>query len=713
MAIFGFLILVLVGWAAYWVFISGPGNTKIFVEYHKDHNVVRKEIQDQGGIHKVEGDNIRRLEDIGYEVTEYYENAVELVKTADRRRSKVTLIHAHSGKKLIGVSYHKRGQEREIFSFKDPVREDEDAVESLHRHVGSFITSSRSSVDGDRLRRHFSITTDEPASEDTESPRPETSPGGGSAESRIDSEKMEMTFDRPGSSTILAKTFLASYTVLSTSQMERLRQGEKITLEDVELGAILNHQNSGDSRSQTFLFNVVAASAASALDEIAYLNDDQEVELRWADVDNLDVSTAADFTRWQSDGPLPKHQQMAEDMSAKIVIEMDELPDGSETIRCTNFVRKKETDMQEKTSSEPDETASESNREAAYATSSGNNAASDRSAARSRLRGGEATDEQASKLHEAMNLSEYDPESAGLDLQELKEKFRIIDPEGVKTLRDGRRLFIGGVPMSDRVFADKPNVKSILLFNVMTEGALTEARTIIDEGDNDQISYAELGQINLCGALFEERTDNPLSPEDTPLEGQKANVAVDLTKENGQLTLRVKDFNPGPHKDHFLSYPLNIDGVSTRLSPRRYSSQNDLISIGDFESWFTLLSHKESCDLRRGGTVELKNVRLQEIEILTGIDAHDDLDVQRRYYFSVLAKEDLSDLDRVAIARDHQVYIDYYAFKNTPFYFRQSLPSYSSLTEADPLPNHDLTIGDRCDISLTMTDPTIVASCDP
>lgn len=337
---FGLLILVLVLWAAYRILISGPGSNKSFVEYYNDHNAVRKDIQDKGGIHKVEGENIRQLENIGYEVDEYYENAVELVKTTDRRRSKVTLTHDHTGKKLISVSYHKRGQ-GEVLSFKKMVYEDEGAVESLHRHVDSFIDSSRSSTDEGQLKRHFSISTDESASEDTERSKPEVSSNEASADLEADSRETETTLGhRDGNPTILAEDFLDQYTVLSPSQMSRLRNGEKIILNDVELGQKISHKNSGDSRVETLLFNAFSAESADALDDIAYFNDQDKAEVRWDEVADI-PNTSASYTVWQRDLPKAYQQRITEGQTAKVAVNLDHSPDGSEKLEVSNFVVEK------------------------------------------------------------------------------------------------------------------------------------------------------------------------------------------------------------------------------------------------------------------------------------------------------------------------------------------------------------------------------------
>jgi len=513
MEIFGFLLFLLLLWASYRIFVSGPGSQKSFLQYYQDQNDLRKWIQDQGGIHKVESENIRRMENAGYATEEYGENFVSFRKWNSSGYMEVKITYGQEKRRHLQVGYH---------------RDDK-----------SETTTPRNKTD---------VIVDE--SEDT-------------------IQILNQAVDRH----------------LSSSQ----------AVSDVK-----------NSAADQFKVSVPASNRQNSTGG-----------------ENLN-------SQEQSKNPIGKMEN----------------------------------------------------------------------------------------IREAMSLEEHDQRPSDLSIRDIKDKFHIIDKQNVNTLRKGKACSAGSVIMAKRAFINDPDVKSAFQFNVMTEGALSEARAMISESGYGRITRAALSQIDFCGALFMEPAESPLPHDRIPLEGERANISIKLTRSNNHA-LEVEDFNPGPHKDSFVSYPMTVGGVTTNLSPRRHSTRNDLINVEDFEEWFTLLSREDSRSLRSGNTVTLRGVRLHEIETLTGGGAPEDLSSQKIYFFSVVAEEDLTDLDRVALARQEGIYIDYFSFKNSLGYFKQSLPSYSSLTEEDPLPDHDLVVGDRCDISLGMANPdvgmidTIVDNCDP
>ena len=513
MEIFGFLLFLLLLWASYRIFVSGPGSQKSFLQYYQDQNDLRKWIQDQGGIHKVEPENIRRMENAGYATEEYGENFVLFRKWNS------------SGYMEVKITYDKE------------------------------------------KRRHLQVGYHRDDKSETTTPRNTT----------------DVIFDE------------IEHTIQALNQ------------------AVDRH---------LFLDQAVSDVKNSAADQFKV---------------SVPASNRQDST-------------------------------GGENVDSQEWSKKPSGKME--------------------------------------------------NIREAMSLDDHDRRPSGLNMKDIEDRFHIIDKKDDDTLRKGKACSAGSVIMAKRAFINHPDVKSTFQFNVMTEGAFSEARAMISESSDSRITRAALSQIDFCGALFMEPAESPLPHDRIPLEGERANISIKLTRSNNHA-LEVEDFNPGPHKDSFVSYPMTVGGVTTNLSPRRHSTRHDLINVEDFEEWFTLLSREDSRSLRSGNTVTLRGVRLHEIETLTGRNAPEDLSSQKVCFFSVVAEEDLTDLDRVALARQEGIYIDYFSFKNSLGYFKQSLPSYSSLTEEDPLPDHDLVVGDRCDISLGMANPTagmidtVVDNCDP
>lgn len=155
MSFFLIIVLLILGWFLYRVFISGAGGGRSFVQFYKDHNEIRHDIQKKGGIHNVEYQNIKRLKEKGYKVSEYGENFVEMTRKDNNGQSNVSIIHGKGGKSLKLELYTQNG--KEIISIQNKMRSSNGAIETLSRSISKYLESSVSidKLDKEKIRSHF------------------------------------------------------------------------------------------------------------------------------------------------------------------------------------------------------------------------------------------------------------------------------------------------------------------------------------------------------------------------------------------------------------------------------------------------------------------------------------------------------------------------------------------------------------------------------
>lgn len=154
LAVIGLLIL---GWFLYRVFVSGGRGGRSFVEFYRDQNEIRHEIQSKGGIHKVESENINNLRKKGYEISEYGENFVKMNMKNRYGRSEVSVIHGNDGKSLEFCFYNLSGDR--LLRMKEKMRSSNGAIDTLQRAVEGYVSGS---FENEELRKedlvnHFSF----------------------------------------------------------------------------------------------------------------------------------------------------------------------------------------------------------------------------------------------------------------------------------------------------------------------------------------------------------------------------------------------------------------------------------------------------------------------------------------------------------------------------------------------------------------------------
>jgi hypothetical protein len=150
MEIFGFLLFLLLLWASYRIFVSGPGSQKSFLQYYQDQNDLRKWIQDQGGIHKVESENIRRMENAGYATEEYGENFVSFRKWNSSGYMEVKITYDQEKRRHLQVGYHRDDKSETTIPRNTTdviVDESEDTIQILNQAVDRHLSSSQAVSD--------------------------------------------------------------------------------------------------------------------------------------------------------------------------------------------------------------------------------------------------------------------------------------------------------------------------------------------------------------------------------------------------------------------------------------------------------------------------------------------------------------------------------------------------------------------------------------
>ncbi len=138
------------------------------------------------------------------------------------------------------------------------------------------------------------------------------------------------------------KGLLRDYTFLTEQEMAILRDGGKVDVETTVANTI-SHDND-EYRWATSLLNVAAAEAASEVDQHSYLNDDGETVISWDKLVNIDLFNAS-YVFWKRDyaspESIPEDERVKEGMTVRAVIEMDSLPDGSETLSVVSMTARR------------------------------------------------------------------------------------------------------------------------------------------------------------------------------------------------------------------------------------------------------------------------------------------------------------------------------------------------------------------------------------
>ena len=149
--------LIILGFFLYRVLISGSGGGRSFIQFYKDHNEIRNEIQKRGGIHNVESTNIEQLKEIGYEVREYGENFVEMIKNDSNGESRVNIIHGRNGKSLKLSFCTQSGEE--VINIKNKMRSSNGAIECISRNINEYLDGhfDIDEIDKEKVRSHFKV----------------------------------------------------------------------------------------------------------------------------------------------------------------------------------------------------------------------------------------------------------------------------------------------------------------------------------------------------------------------------------------------------------------------------------------------------------------------------------------------------------------------------------------------------------------------------
>ncbi len=308
MEVLGLLVLLFLGWAAYRILISGPGNKKSFLRYYRDQNRLRKWIQDQGGIHKLESENISFLEEKGYEVKEYGENFISFRKHSDEGYVDLKIVYDQERQPHLQVGYSSYSDSSDppfsdsFFSKGDDISEVVD--QAMDRHF-----SARSTLPEDGRAEKFKIGEK----------------GHGSQRTIYEGSKS-------------VRAMVEEYTFLTESQMRTLRNGGSVDIV-AKVDNIINHTND-EWRHRTALLKVGAVEAASKVDDNSYVNDNGETVIDWSDLVDIGLMRAR-HVYWKRDydtpADIPVDEHVKQGMNVRCVVELDELPDGTETLNVVSL----------------------------------------------------------------------------------------------------------------------------------------------------------------------------------------------------------------------------------------------------------------------------------------------------------------------------------------------------------------------------------------
>lgn len=140
MSAISLLVLMVLAWLLYRVVISGPGGKRSFLQFYRDQNEVRHDIQSRGGIHNVESTNIKNLENKGYEVSEYGENFVSLKMKNEYGKSELSVINGKN-RKSLKIEF-KNLSDKKILNDKRKMRSSNGALSTLSRYLKEVLQNS-------------------------------------------------------------------------------------------------------------------------------------------------------------------------------------------------------------------------------------------------------------------------------------------------------------------------------------------------------------------------------------------------------------------------------------------------------------------------------------------------------------------------------------------------------------------------------------------
>lgn len=142
-------------WFLYRVLISGPGGKRSFLQFYRDQNEIRHDIQSKGGIHNVESRNIKDLESQGYGISGYGENFVELEMNNQYGKSRVSIIHGKDGKS-IEVEFDNLSGDN-ILDVQSKMRSSNGAFDTLSRNITEILKNSERLSSNSKIKvlNHF------------------------------------------------------------------------------------------------------------------------------------------------------------------------------------------------------------------------------------------------------------------------------------------------------------------------------------------------------------------------------------------------------------------------------------------------------------------------------------------------------------------------------------------------------------------------------
>jgi len=118
--------------------------------------------------------------------------------------------------------------------------------------------------------------------------------------------------------TITPQELAERFAILSENQMQRLRDGQTLTVKNVEISTFLDMSDTQDSRVGRVLFNVLAPESAKELDEESFVEDGQQ-KINWSDLRDVNLATAQ-YTHWEDDGPMKSANKR---QTATVTLELD------------------------------------------------------------------------------------------------------------------------------------------------------------------------------------------------------------------------------------------------------------------------------------------------------------------------------------------------------------------------------------------------------
>jgi hypothetical protein len=502
MEVFGFLLLLFLGWAAYRIFISGAGDRKSFLQYYRDQNKLRKWVQDQGGIHKVEEETISLLEENGFEAEEYAENGVSLRKEGEVGYLEVKVMYDQKKKRHVKVGYSPNSSVASPDSLDDILVDESKTIsEEINRAIQRHFSTGSASMYARRLQNdpadYFGVRETRSANQKTASKKTERrseQENQGNSSGDPESSSQKSTY---GEATITVSEFVDQFFVLPESAIERLRNGESLVLNGVKFKD--SYPVPGNpSIKNSLMFNVAALSDVENLQEYSFEEDGEQAVL-WDDVTDQDMINPT-FTNW-SDNPVASSDEPLMGQFCDVTIELVELEGGREILDVVDFRPQYTRDADE-----------------------GLQVDSEHS--------GKQEAERRSRIKSYVQDDENEP----MTVSEFEDRFFVLTESATERLRDGKSVFVEDVEW-------QAMTQKVVSFSVATAGAVRDLQDVCFKKDGEHvIPFGKVAEHDLVRAEYS--LERPLSGGEKPIELMDGECDIKLAMEDlgyGREKLKVTD----------------------------------------------------------------------------------------------------------------------------------------------------------------------------